>query len=265
MFSLRKDVTLSKEEGSLGFSIIGGTDHSCIPFGGQEPGIFISHIVPGGTAANSGKLRVGDRILKVNGEDITKQSHQDAVMSLLRPSDSITLTIRHDPLPEGYQELVIEKEDSERLGMHIKGGLLATHRGNPLDPSDEGVFISKINTVGAARRCGKLKSGMRVIEVNGKSLLGATHTEAVNVLRQCGNTIHLIVCKGYDKAVIDKAVADGRLLKRGSVSSRSQSVSSLDVPDEELPPRNGTELLRRFVELAHQAICVALRQVLKID
>ncbi|XP_048522815.1 protein lap4 isoform X4 [Dendroctonus ponderosae] len=231
-----EDVTLSKEEGSLGFSIIGGTDHSCIPFGGQEPGIFISHIVPGGTAANSGKLRVGDRILKVNGEDITKQSHQDAVMSLLRPSDSITLTIRHDPLPEGYQELVIEKEDSERLGMHIKGGLLATHRGNPLDPSDEGVFISKINTVGAARRCGKLKSGMRVIEVNGKSLLGATHTEAVNVLRQCGNTIHLIVCKGYDKADIDKAVADGRLLKRGSVSSRSQSVSSLDVPDEELPP-----------------------------
>lgn len=76
---------------------------------------------------------------------------------------------------------------------------------------------------------------MRVIEVNGKSLLGATHTEAVNVLRQCGNTIHLIVCKGYDKADIDKAVADGRLLKRGSVSSRSQSVSSLDVPDEELP------------------------------
>lgn len=60
-------------------------------------------MVPGGTAANSGKLRVGDRILKVNGEDITTYSHQDAVMALLRPADSITLTVRHDPLPEGYQ------------------------------------------------------------------------------------------------------------------------------------------------------------------
>lgn len=43
-FSLFQDVTLVKEGGSLGFSIIGGTDHSCVPFGGKEPGIFISHV-----------------------------------------------------------------------------------------------------------------------------------------------------------------------------------------------------------------------------
>lgn len=42
--------------------------------------------------------------------------------------------------------------------MHIKGGLQG-QRGNPLDRSDEGVFISKINTVGAARRDGRLKAG----------------------------------------------------------------------------------------------------------
>lgn len=41
---LLQDVTLVKEGGSLGFSIIGGTDHSCVPFGGKEPGIFISHV-----------------------------------------------------------------------------------------------------------------------------------------------------------------------------------------------------------------------------
>lgn len=33
-----------KAGGSLGFSIIGGTDHSCIPFGLDHPGIFISHV-----------------------------------------------------------------------------------------------------------------------------------------------------------------------------------------------------------------------------
>lgn len=38
-----QDVILVKE-GSLGFSIIGGTDHSCTPFGAKEPGIFISHV-----------------------------------------------------------------------------------------------------------------------------------------------------------------------------------------------------------------------------
>ncbi|CAH1379549.1 unnamed protein product, partial [Tenebrio molitor] len=228
-----QDVTLSKAQGSLGFSIIGGTDHSSIPFGVKEPGIFVSHMVPGGTAANCGKLRVGDRILKVNGTDVTQATHQEAVMELLRPGEKITLTVRHDPLPEGYQELVIEKGDNEKLGMHIKGGLQG-QRGNPLDKSDEGVFVSKINSVGAARRDGRLRAGMRLLEVNGKSLLGATHQEAVNTLRACGNEIHLVVCKGYDRADVDKAIAEGRLTRAGSVSSRSQSVSSLDIPDEDV-------------------------------
>lgn len=64
---------------------------------------LVFQVVPGGIAARSGKLRMGDRILKVNGEDITKSSHQEAVLKLLRPGDEVVLTIQHDPLPEGYQ------------------------------------------------------------------------------------------------------------------------------------------------------------------
>ena len=48
------------------------------------------------------------------------------------------------------------KTEGEKLGMHIKGGLRAA-RGNPLDRTDEGVFISKINSGGAAKRDGRLK------------------------------------------------------------------------------------------------------------
>lgn len=48
------------------------------------------------------------------------------------------------------------KHENERLGMHIKGGLNG-QRGNPLDAADEGVFVSKINSSGAARRDGRLK------------------------------------------------------------------------------------------------------------
>lgn len=46
---------------------------------------------------------MGDRILKVNGTDVTAATHQEAVMELLRPSDEIKLTIQHDPLPVGFQ------------------------------------------------------------------------------------------------------------------------------------------------------------------
>jgi len=52
--------------------------------------------------------------------------------------------------------VLLSKAEGERLGMHIKGGLNG-QRGNPADPSDEGVFVSKINSVGAARRDGRLK------------------------------------------------------------------------------------------------------------
>ena len=40
--------------------------------------------------------------------------------------------------------------------MNIKGGVQGAP-GNPLDKSDEGVFISKINSSGAANRDGRLK------------------------------------------------------------------------------------------------------------
>ena len=33
-----------KSGGPLGLSIIGGNDHSCVPFGTGEPGIFISKV-----------------------------------------------------------------------------------------------------------------------------------------------------------------------------------------------------------------------------
>lgn len=54
------------------------------------------------------------------------------------------------------QNILLVKNENERLGMHIKGGLNG-QRGNPLDPADEGVFVSKINSSGAARRDGRLK------------------------------------------------------------------------------------------------------------
>lgn len=89
--------------------------------------------------------------------------------------------------------------------MHIKGGLNG-QKGNPKDPNDEGVFVSKVNSSGAARRDGRLKVGMRLLEVNGHSLLGATHQEAVDILRASGNQLYMVVCKGYDKSDVNYAI-----------------------------------------------------------
>ncbi|XP_062525019.1 protein lap4 isoform X14 [Bombyx mori] len=245
-----EDVTLLKEGGSLGFSIIGGTDHSCVPFGGKEPGIFISHVVPGGVAARSGKLRMGDRLLKVNGNDLAGVTHRDAVQLLLQPGATLSLTVRHDPLPIGYQELTIIKQEGEKLGMHIKGGLKG-QRGNPNDPNDEGVFISKVNSGGAARRDGRLKVGMRLLEVNGISLLGATHAEAVNALRSATLApLHLVVCQGYTRPEKYTTGSESGTTETGG--SLSHSTSSLD-RDEPLHSQQPEQHYQQdLVEFEHE-------------
>lgn len=49
---------------------------------------------------------MGDRLLKVNDEDVTKMTHQDAVLTLLKPTEEITLTVQHDPLPDNFQVIL---------------------------------------------------------------------------------------------------------------------------------------------------------------
>ena len=69
------------------------------------------------------------------------------------------------------------KTPSERLGLSIKGGV-RSQPGNPNDPSDEGIFISKIHPGGVAEKNGCLVVGQRILEVNGQSLLGKSMGKA---------------------------------------------------------------------------------------
>ena len=55
-----------------------------------------------------------------------------------------------------------------------------------------------MSSSGAAARDGRLKVGMRILEVNHQSLLGMTHTEAVQILRSVGDALLVLVCDGFD-------------------------------------------------------------------
>ncbi|KAG7198683.1 hypothetical protein KM043_006036 [Ampulex compressa] len=59
---------------SLGFTIVGGRDS---PKG--SIGIFIKSVLPGGQAAEDGRLRAGDEILAVNGHVCHDLTHREAV------------------------------------------------------------------------------------------------------------------------------------------------------------------------------------------
>ncbi|XP_017494658.1 PREDICTED: protein lap4-like, partial [Rhagoletis zephyria] len=236
---IEETLTLHKSEGPLGLSIIGGSDHSCHPFGGGEPGIFVSKVVPEGLAARTRKIRIGDRILAVNGVNISRATHQEAVDALVRATKEVVLTVKHEQLPSGWKELIINKLPTEKLGMNIKGGS-GGQPGNPFDREDEGIFISKINPSGAAARDGRLQPGMRIIEVNDVSLLGASHGEAVSSLRNTGNRIVLLVCDGYDPAEA-AAIKEAPPVVSNSTSSYTNSSASSPPNQQEVPLNSSSD------------------------
>lgn len=100
-------------------------------------------VIPHGLACQCG-LRVGDRILEVNSIDLRHATHQEAVRALLANKQEIRMLVRRDPSPPGMQEILIQKQPGEKLGISIRGGAKG-HAGNPFDPTDEGIFISKVH------------------------------------------------------------------------------------------------------------------------
>ncbi|XP_063183846.1 protein scribble homolog isoform X33 [Chroicocephalus ridibundus] len=239
-----EEIHLVKAGGPLGLSIVGGSDHSSHPFGIHEPGVFISKVIPRGLASRSG-LRVGDRILEVNSIDLRHATHQEAVNALLSNSQELTMLVRRDPPPPGMQEICIEKAPGEKLGISIRGGAKG-HAGNPFDPTDEGIFISKVSSSGAAARDGRLKVGMRILEVNHQSLLGMTHTEAVQILRSVGDALLVLVCDGFDpKAAAAIEMSPGIIANPFAAGiGRKNSLESISSIDRDLSPEE-LEILQK--------------------
>uniref|UniRef100_A0A672TKN6 Protein scribble homolog n=1 Tax=Strigops habroptila TaxID=2489341 RepID=A0A672TKN6_STRHB len=244
-----KEIHLVKAGGPLGLSIVGGSDHSSHPFGIHEPGVFISKVIPRGLASRSG-LRVGDRILEVNSIDLRHATHQEAVNALLSNTQELTMLVRRDPPPPGMQEICIEKAPGEKLGISIRGGAKG-HAGNPFDPTDEGIFISKVSSSGAAARDGRLKVGMRILEVNHQSLLGMTHTEAVQILRSVGDALLVLVCDGFDpKAAAAIEMSPGIIANPFAAGiGRKNSLESISSIDRDLSPEE-LEILQKVGVLA---------------
>ncbi|XP_026148269.1 protein scribble homolog isoform X4 [Mastacembelus armatus] len=246
-----EEVTLLKSGGPLGLSIVGGSDHASHPFGINEPGVFISKVIPHGLACQSG-LRVGDRILEVNSIDLRHATHQEAVRALLANKQEIRMLVRRDPSPPGMQEIVIQKQPGEKLGISIRGGAKG-HAGNPFDPTDEGIFISKVSSSGAAARDGRLQVGMRILEVNNHSLLGMTHTEAVRVLRAVGDSLVMLVCDGFDAHKVAAVEASPGIIANPFATGivRKNSMESISSIDRDLSPEE-MDIIQKETEMVRE-------------
>ncbi|XP_047441663.1 disks large homolog 3 isoform X9 [Mugil cephalus] len=182
-----EEIILERGNSGLGFSIAGGIDNPHIP---DDPGIFITKIIPGGAAAMDGRLGVNDCVLRVNDVDVSEVVHSRAVEALKEAGPVVRLLVRRRQAPpETILEVNLLK-GPKGLGFSIAGGI-----GNQHIPGDNSIYITKIIEGGAAQKDGRLQTGDRLLAVNNIMLQDVRHEEAVAALKNTSDMVYLKVAK----------------------------------------------------------------------
>uniref|UniRef100_A0A8C4I5C7 Membrane-associated guanylate kinase, WW and PDZ domain-containing protein 1 n=1 Tax=Dicentrarchus labrax TaxID=13489 RepID=A0A8C4I5C7_DICLA len=179
-----------------------------------EAGTTFGRIIEGSPADRCGKLKVGDRILAVNGCSITNKSHSDIVnlikeagntvtlriipgdessnASLLTNAEKIaTITTTHTPqqqaAPEDAEFYSVDLErDNKGFGFSLRGG-----REYNMD-----LYVLRLAEDGAAVRNGKMRVGDEILEINGESTKGMKHARAIELIKSGGRRAHLVLKRG---------------------------------------------------------------------
>ncbi|XP_052575958.1 E3 ubiquitin-protein ligase PDZRN3 isoform X1 [Peromyscus californicus insignis] len=86
-------LVLHRDSGSLGFNIIGGRPCVDNQDGSSSEGIFVSKIVDSGPAAKEGGLQIHDRIIEVNGKDLSRATHDQAVEAFKTAKEPIVVQV----------------------------------------------------------------------------------------------------------------------------------------------------------------------------
>uniref|UniRef100_A0ABI7ZFN9 PDZ domain-containing protein n=1 Tax=Felis catus TaxID=9685 RepID=A0ABI7ZFN9_FELCA len=189
-------IDLKKGPEGLGFTVV--TRDSSI----HGPGpIFVKNILPKGAAIKDGRLQSGDRILEVNGRDVTGRTQEELVAMLrsTKQGETASLVIARQEGAFLPRELKGEPdcyplslETTEQLTFEIplndsgSAGLGVSLKGNKSRETgtDLGIFIKSIIHGGAAFKDGRLRMNDQLIAVNGESLLGKSNHEAMETLRR---------------------------------------------------------------------------------
>ncbi|XP_078089230.1 partitioning defective 3 homolog isoform X4 [Mustelus asterias] len=241
-------IQLKKGPEGLGFSITSRD----VPVGGSAP-IYVKNILPKGAAIQDGRLKAGDRLLEVNGVDLTGKI-QEEVVTLLRNSKMggiITLLVlrqeetflprelkkessqlqapsdlkaEDDDLvltPDGTREFLtfeipLNDTGSAGLGVSVKGNRSKENH------ADLGIFVKSIINGGAASKDGRLNVNDQLIAVNSESLLGKTNQDAMETLRRSMST------EGNKRGMIQLIVAR-RITKHNELETPG-SPPGLDLP-----------------------------------
>ncbi|XP_006879836.1 PREDICTED: inaD-like protein [Elephantulus edwardii] len=184
--------------GGLGFSVVALRSSSV-----GEVSIFVKEVQPGSIADRDQRLRENDQILAINHTPLDQNvSHQQAIALLQQTTGSLCLVVARNPihtqsgpatspnntaLPEtvcwGHVQDVELVNDGSGLGFGIVGG------------KSSGVVVRTIVPGGLADRDGRLQTGDHILKIGGTNVQGMTSEQVAQVLRNCGNSVKMVVAR----------------------------------------------------------------------
>nr|XP_018667523.1 multiple PDZ domain protein isoform X3 [Ciona intestinalis] len=252
-----KRVDIRREAGqSLGISIVGGKNINAnsqqqisLDNGDLIDGIFIKEIIEGSPVDVNGEMKPGDKILKVDGVDLSNATHEGAVEAILKAGVHVVFHVQtfvghpkqEPPPPQPEEESEIVK--AERKYGHLPGeihvvemvkgpaGVGLSLAGNK-DRSQQQIFVVGVNPNGAAGKDGRVKVGDQLLEINHVPLNQRNNHElASNVIKNAKSKLLFVINRQQKEARADKP-----LKKTPSVESSSHRRQSSDVPAEKSPP-----------------------------
>ncbi|CAI5640620.1 E3 ubiquitin-protein ligase LNX isoform X4 [Oreochromis niloticus] len=221
-----KTVSLNKEpHDSLGMTVAGGMSSR-----GWDLPIYVTNVDPDGVVGQEGSIRKGDILLNVNGVDLTGVTRGEAVANLKNTSSPVVLKVLEMRPPEDFvqdctlppcltpsptdsikspvpnddysplwvswlqlprhlyccKDIVLRRSTSGSLGFSIVGGQEEVN-------CNQSFFIRSIVEGTPAYNDGRIRCGDILLEVNGNSTWGMTHTALVRLLKELRGRITLTI------------------------------------------------------------------------
>uniref|UniRef100_A0A8C9RHU7 Glutamate receptor interacting protein 2a n=1 Tax=Scleropages formosus TaxID=113540 RepID=A0A8C9RHU7_SCLFO len=190
-------VELNRRDGStLGLTISGGTDKDAMP--------RVSRLRPGGLAARSDQLNVGDYITSVNGIHLARLRQEEIISLLKNVGDRVVLEVEYDlpPAASDGSAGTISKTIDVRLGKEDVSYGFVMRGGSHEDwRKSRPLVVTHVRPGGPADREGTIHVGDRILSVDGVPVHTKTHVEALGMLGRSGPEVLLQV--EYDVSATD--------------------------------------------------------------
>ncbi|XP_030641043.1 membrane-associated guanylate kinase, WW and PDZ domain-containing protein 1-like [Chanos chanos] len=163
----------------------------------------------GSPAARSGQIRPGDRLEAVEGRSVVTLPHRELAQLLRRAGNTLRLTIvprssahssensDFDPNYRIRKGQRSRSKDSRYYSVDLERG--PTGFGFSLRGGSEynmGLYVLGLMEGGPASRSHKIQVSDQLVEINGNSTVGMTHSQAVEQIRTAGHRIHLVLKRG---------------------------------------------------------------------